>query len=203
MAEGIETPDGRPLDIEAAAEAKAATEQAFARAMASPPDSDTKAPPRRAEKPDRKTAGAAEKPRVARGPGRPPKAAKSAPSGLSRDVRVQGINGLVGVSAAVLAMAGKGTGDQALSADGVTLAMHADPIAQAVADTADQDERFARVVDRLCTAGPYAALIGVMVGVGSQVARNHGIEIPGTMAPDELLKAAEEQAEASANPVAA
>lgn len=191
--EGIETQDGKPLDLDTAAKA----EQDFARAMSTPPDSDEKAPPKRRERAS-KTAVAEEKPRVGRSPGRPSKDAAKAVAGLSHEVRRQGMAGLAQLGAGLCAIVGKSTGQIAYQADAITLASSADDIGEACAQTADQNEQFARVVDKLCAAGPYAALIGVMVGVGSQVARNHGLEMPGTVPPEKLIEAAVQQAEMAA-----
>jgi hypothetical protein len=189
VAEGIETPEGVSLDLDAAAKA----DQDFARAMSTPPDSDQKAPPKRADKAAR-ASDAADKPRVARSPGRPSKAAAAAP-GLSHEDRAKGMAGFTQLGAGLLALAGRAKQSVALKADAITVASNADEIGKAVADTADQDERFAAVVDKLCSAGPYAALISVMVGVGSQCARNHGLDIPGTVPPEKLLEMAEAQTE--------
>jgi hypothetical protein len=193
MAEGIETSDGKPLDLDPAVEA----EQNFARAMATPPDSDDKAPPKRGQR-QSKPSGDADKPRVARSPGRPSKDAAKAVAGLSHEVRKQGMSGLAQLGAGLCAIVGNTSGQLAYKADAIVLASNADGIGEACAATADQDARFAAVVDKLCAAGPYAALIGVMVGVGTQVARNHGVDMPGTMAPEDILKAAEQQIDMAA-----
>lgn len=193
MAEGIETSDGKPLDLDAAKQA----DHDFARAMATPPDSDEKAPPKRGER-QAKPASASDKARVGRSPGRPSKDAAKAVAGLSHQVRKDGMTGLAQLGAGLCAIVGKSTGQLAFQADAITLASSAEDIGEACAQTADQNEQFARVVDKLCAAGPYAALIGVMVGVGSQVARNHGLDMPGTVAPEQLIQAAVEQTEMAA-----
>jgi hypothetical protein len=203
MSEGIQTPEGKPvdLDIEAAAE----TEKAFARAMTEPAG-DEKAPPKRGPGRPPKTSDDGEKPRVRRGPGRPPKAATEAakpkPAGLSHEVRKQGVMGMVQLSAAGCMLAERATGQKAFRADAITLASSADELGEALAATADQDERFARVIDKICAVGPYSALVGVVFSVGSQIARNHGAQLPGTHAPEDLIAMAEGQ-ETHAQPAAA
>ena len=188
MTEGIVTPDGKPVPVELNAPEE--TEKAFARAMSEPAGADDKAPPKRAE---RKPAApkSADKPRVTRGPGRPPKSDSAAKPGLSKELRVQGVAGIVQLAAGGCLLAERGTGQKAYKADAITLASSAADIGSAVADVADQDERFARVIDKVCAAGPYSALISVMFSVGSQIARNHGAAVPGTADPDDLIKAAE------------
>lgn len=194
MAEGIETQDGTPLDLDAAVKA----EQDFNRAMSTPADSDDKAPPKRGQRGPARPSGDSDKPRVGRSPGRPSKDAAKAVAGLSHEIRKQGMTGLAQLGAGLCAIVGNTTGQLAYKADAITLASNAGEIGEACAATADQDERFARVIDKLCAAGPYAALIGVMVGVGTQVARNHGVDMPGTVAPEDILKAAEQQMDMAA-----
>jgi hypothetical protein len=192
VAEGIVTPEGKPVNVDPASAED--IEKQFARAMSEP--GDEKSPPRRAERHQEKTEDS-EKPRVRRSPGRPPKAATEPPKtkspGLSREVRQQGIQGIAQLAAGGCLLAERGTGNRAFRADAITLASSAEEIGSAVADVCDQDERFARVVDKICAAGPYSALITVMFSVGSQLARNHGAQVPGTNDPGELIKMAEAQ----------
>lgn len=192
MAEGVITADGRPLDVDAA---KQEAERGFAAAMAAPAGED-KAPPKRAERQDREPPGS-EKPRVDRKPrGRPPKAASEAAravAALSRDERVLGVKGLVQLGAGLCLVGERITKQRAFRADAITLASSADDLAQAVAGTAEHDPRLAAIVDRICAAGPYAALIQVGFQVGMQLAANHGAPMPGATPPEELIRLAEEQ----------
>jgi hypothetical protein len=190
MPEGVLTAEGKPLDLDAA---KAATEREFAAAMAAPAGDD-KAPPRRAPRP---TAPEDEKPRVKRGrpPGSGTKQAKDqrqSPAALSRDEKVRGIAGLVQLGAGGCLVAERATGSTSFRADAITLASSAGDIAEAVVQTAEVDERFARVVDKVCSVGPYGALIQVAFTVGMQIARNHGAQIPGTQDPSDLIQMAEQ-----------
>ena len=191
MAEGIVTPDGQPVDVDIAATEK--INQEFARTM-SEPAGDDKAPPRRAER-AAKAEGSGDAPRVKRGPGRPSKASsepsKAKITGLSHDARKQGVQGIVQLAAGACLLAERGTGQPAFKADAITLASSAEDLGEAIAATCDSDERMARVVDKLCAAGPYSALITVMFSVGSQIARNHGAAVPGTQAPEDLIAMAE------------
>jgi len=180
----LETADGKPVDVTPVSDA---VNREFAQAMAND-GPDTQAPP------DRRSRPVAAEPK--RKPGRPPKEAKArttaAPGpALSDRQRAEGVKGLAQVGAGLVLMAGKATGNTAFTADAVTIASAAEQIADACVQTAKADPKFAAALDKVCSAGPYAALITVMVGVGSQVARNHkpGLSIPGTVDPAELLAA--------------
>jgi len=110
---------------------------------------------------------------------------------LSHEARKAGVQGVVQLAAGACLLAERGTGQKAFRADAITLASSAEDLGEVLAATADQDERFARVIDRICSAGPYGALIQVAFSVGSQIARNHGAQIPGTAAPEDLIAMAE------------
>lgn len=183
----LKTADGNAVDLDAV---KAEANSAFDAAMAGEAP-EVPAPPKveRAPKDDakprtRRAAPKDEKPRTA------PKV-----SVLSDQQRAQGVAGLVQVGAGACLLAKKATGKDAFQADAVTLASNAEQIADACVQTAKADARFAAALDKVCAAGPFAALIGVMVGVGSQIIRNHrpSMALPGTMHPDDLLKKAEAQ----------
>lgn len=158
---------------------------------------ETKEPPQDLPKRDK-----AEAPKRPRGRPRTDAAQKATPkptpkvsAGLSRNARVQGIQGMVQLGAAGCVILGKVSPahEVAFQADAITLASSADQIAEAIADTCAADERFARVVDRVSTVGPYGALIQVMFSVGMQIARNHGAPVPGH-APEELIQMATQEA---------
>jgi hypothetical protein len=188
MGEGLQTPGGKPVEA-------AEVERDFARAMAAD-TKDASDLPRKS--PDADAAKTAPKRR-----GRPPKAerarvissAPAAATGAQSDAeRREGVKGLVQLGAGVCALVGQQTDSVAFKADAVTLATASDPIAQAVSDTAAKNAQFARVVDKVTQAGPYAALIGVTFGVGVQIARNHGVkaaEMMGAVAPEKLLSEGE------------
>ncbi len=182
----LETADGKPVDVTPDADAVNAQ---FAAAMADD-GPDEQAPPKRQPRP------ADEAPKPKRG--RPPKAEQARTTAKAGTVlddgqRAQGVKGLAQLGAGVALMLGKATGKQAFTADAITIASSADEIADACVQTAKADARFAAALDRVCSAGPYAALVTVGVGLASQIARNHkpSLTIPGTVDPAELLKAQE------------
>ena len=131
--------------------------------------------------------------------GLPPKSeqARTAPAAAAGTVqddgqRAQGVKGITQIGAGIALMLGKATKKDAYKADAGTIASSADQTADACIQVAHTDPKFAAALDRVCSVGPYGALITVAVGVGSQIARNHrpALVIPGTVDPAELLKAA-------------
>ena len=180
----LETTDGAPVAVDADV-----VNQQFAASMAATPGPAEQAPPKR------QPAVAGEvvaKPKRARPP-KDEKARTTAAPGVVLDdgQRAQGVTGVVQLGAGLALMLGKATKKDAFTADAVTIASSADQIADACVQTAKADPKFAAALDKVCSAGPYAALITVAVSVGSQIARNHkpDLKIPGTVNPAELLKA--------------
>lgn len=57
--------------------------------------------------------------------------------------------------------------------DAVAVTDHAPRIADAVQVTADNDPKFAAAMDRILSAGPYAALISAVVPMAVQILHNH------------------------------
>ncbi len=194
----IETLEGKVVDVTPVD--PDAVNQKFDRVMADD-GPDTQAPPRRGPKPPADPD--APKPRR----GRPPKSeqARTAPAAVAGTVlddgqRAQGVKGITQIGAGIALMLGKATKKDAYKADAVTIASSADQMADACIQVAHTDPKFAAALDRVCSVGPYGALITVAVGVGSQIARNHrpALVIPGTVDPAELLKAQDETEKASA-----
>jgi hypothetical protein len=143
--------------------------------------------------------------------GRPPKTDKprvvsrTAAGPLGDEQRIQGVKGLAQIGAGLFLMASKATKKDAYRADAITIASAADDLAQACVETAKADAGFAAALDKVCSAGPYAALISVGVGLASQITRNHrpALKLPGTTDPAEILKAADEQDQETGSGLAA
>lgn len=198
MAEGLQTPDGKKIEV---------TEADFARAMAAPePDEPVAAaPPRKdPDAPYGRTKDGAPK----RGPGgRPskhdaPRAAKAAPntSAVTSETpqqadkrRSDGVKGIVQQAAMATTIAYTVTQDKAFYADAITLTSFAEPMADAVVQTARVNPGFAKLVDRISNIGPYAALGSVVIGMSIQLAANHGLRLPGSSDPAELIEAFEKE----------
>jgi len=180
----LQTPDGDKIEA-----ARAEINAGFDSAMNSDEPAPA-APPRKQPPP---AAPGASQPRAKRG--RPPKddtprtAPKGAPVTLTDDQRRAGAKGLAQVTAGVAMVAAKATGNMAFAADAVTIVSHGDALADACVETAKASPAFAAALDKVCAAGPYAAMIGVGVAIVSQLARNHkpALAIPGTVHPSELL----------------
>jgi hypothetical protein len=189
--EGLSTPDGKPVELTPVAEA----EREFNRAMASDVNNDA-APPRRA-----KPADADPESRPARSrnrPGKNARAAKPAPKPQSDADRKSGIQGLVQLGAMACLMIDQRTPDTniAFKADAITLANASDAISDAVVETAKHNAQFAAMVDKITSAGPYAALIGVTFQVGMQLAANHGVkaaQMMGAGSPEAVVASVEAQ----------
>lgn len=129
-------------------------------------------------------------------PGAPPKVTPRSPSAsrAKPDYR-PGINGLLQLAAAPLAMFGARTGNVAYQADAAALVAYAPPLAAGLQSVADSDPRVAALLDRVLKAGPYAVILTPLVQLGMQLAVNHGL-VPielgaqvGAMAPQDLITA--------------
>lgn len=188
MAPTLETADGRPVEV--TPPDSEAVNREFARVMADDGGPAEQAPPKRQPKPAADPA--APKPRRGRAAkGEQARTSATSGSALSDGERAAGVKGLAQLAAGLTLMAAKATGKDAFQADAVTIVSNAEQIADACVQTAKADAKFAAALDKVCSAGPYAALISVAVGVGSQIARNHkpSLSIPGTVDPAELLGA--------------
>lgn len=125
----------------------------------------------------------------------PPRKAAKKPAakaaGAAPDYRA-GAMALLQLPAVALTVASKFKPTLALDAAAVTL--HAPNLAEAAAMTAQADERFAAILDKALSIGPYGALLGAALGLGMQIAANHGavpvVPEMGILSPEELIAAA-------------
>jgi len=107
-----------------------------------------------------------------------------------REKRVDGILGYAQVIAGVLFQA------PPLRPDAAAIAYYAGPIANEAADIAENDERAARLLDKIAETGPYGALVMALGSLALQVAANHKLVSPGTFGtfpPDEIVKLVTEE----------
>jgi hypothetical protein len=197
MAEGFQTPDGTPVDLEA-------SDRAFAAAMASEPGEATDLPKRPAPVPEE-----AGKPKAAKR-GRPPKSVRSSESvqAVTPELTAKRAGDVAGtvqaVGGAFLAGAAM-TGMDALKADAYSLQGFAEPIGKAAADVAAVDPAFARYIDKSGSGGKvlaYLGLFGTVAGLGAQLAANHGLVKPGTLGahdPADVIAAYEQSESADAD----
>lgn len=187
MPEGLQTASGEVVDLD----------HEFALAMATPEPGEPVAPspPRKVTDPDapygrtkdgtpkrapggRPPKSAYDNPRVTKSPLPPAdaKQAKADPAAL-RKQRAEGVQGVVQIAAAGTLMLHQRTGKDSWKADTLTLTTYAEPLGQAVADTCESNSSFAALVDKVTSAGPYAALVSVGIGLGAQLMANHGMGI--------------------------
>jgi hypothetical protein len=125
--------------------------------------------------------------------GTPPPKRPAAPPKKGRVDYKTGVKGLLQLLSMVpagLARFAKSPKHQAACmADVVAVQMHADPIAEAIDQTAQNDARLAAALDKVLTIGPYGLIIASVMGLGAQIAANHGAVPAGFMgaAPLEFL----------------
>lgn len=202
--ETLTTADGKPVDLPSLEE----QERQFHASMAVPePDEpQAPAPPRvDSEAPFGRKADGTPRQNPP-GPGRGKKGVTQKPSSQSKTKtetadaatqrRVDGVKGIMQLGAGVCMMVSTRGGD-AFKADAVVLAQNAEPMAQACAQVAAENAQFAAILDKVTEAGPYAALLTVTVPMAMQIARNHGVNLPSTQDPAELIAALESPNEAS------
>ncbi len=124
------------------------------------------------------------KSRGGRGPGTRP-AAPPAPSYATITA------GLLQLPAMALAVASKWYKPAAY--DAMAISYHTPAIAQAVGKIADEDARWATVLDKAASVGPYGELTLALMPMLMQFACNHGMLPPnpemGVLDPEELMKA--------------
>lgn len=102
-----------------------------------------------------------------------------------------GVVGLLQIPAFVLGILGRR--NEAFGLDAATVTLHSGNIAEAVNETAQQDERIAAALDKMLEVGPYGALFAAMMPVALQIAANHG-KIPankdlGILSPGDIADA--------------
>jgi hypothetical protein len=191
MTEALKTADGKPVDLDT-------SERQFHAAMAAPAADEPIAPAPPKVDHDaphgRKQDGTPRK--RAPGPGRP-RTAKPAPGKATTPEspqavsqrRTDGVESLVNVGAAVCLGVSTRLGD-AYKADALVLSSAAKPLALACGEVAEQDPRFAKILDRITASGPYAALAATAVPIVAQLAMNHGVKAMAALnavPPEQLL----------------
>lgn len=83
------------------------------------------------------------------------------------DAREEAVNGIGQLVAMVAVLTNQND-------DALAVSTHWPNIATAAADTADNSEGLAKVIDYIMVAGPWAALIGASVPLAIQIMVNHG-----------------------------
>jgi hypothetical protein len=147
-------------------------------------------------RPGPKGSGSSTGPRIAAAP-RPRKSTRPAAAKKNEPDYRPGILGLLQIPAMGLTMLGRQSKNPALQADGMTIAMHAPLLADALNETAKQQPVVARALESIMKAGPYGAIFAAVVPLAMQLAANHSL-IPaspqmGVHTVDDLVAASNAQ----------
>lgn len=148
--------------------------------------------------------GSVRKPRSAPAPGKTA-AAKTARARVGDVDYRPAILGLAQIPQMILGLvsrlAKKPETRQALQLDGISIALHSPPIADALNTTAKTEQGLARLLDNLMTVGPYGLVIAAAVPAVCQVLANHGVVDAnpqmGTYSAEELAEMAGQHLAAS------
>lgn len=102
------------------------------------------------------------------------------------------------LNAGSLLLIGMARRNRAFLADAATVQIHAEPLAAAVNEVAKINPAIARLLESTAPAVPYVMLGNVLLGLGVQIAANHGKKFPappGTQIydPEELAAGMEQQ----------
>jgi hypothetical protein len=133
---------------------------------AAPPKVDHEAPRKQAPQKSRKPRTTK---RASKDTGQP----VESPQAIS-ERRAAGVESLCNVGAALCLGMSVRLGE-AYKADAVVLSSSAAPMAKACTEVAEQDPRFAKILDKITASGPYAALAATAVPIVAQLAMNHGV----------------------------
>lgn len=165
------TQAGAPIEVED-------VEADFARAMAAPAKSETDKldlPPKTADKAKAPATKSTSKPRTTT-KAAAPKTAPATAAGPETDARrAEAGASLFHTGAMGATLAASFTGVEAFNADAHVLVANADGFGQACAELAKTNKSFAKFMDTESSVGAYLMFGSVCLGVGVQIAQNHGI----------------------------
>jgi hypothetical protein len=104
----------------------------------------------------------------------------------------EAVKGLFSIPAAVLIVVGQRAHSLPLLADSVTLQVHGEHVANAAAELAETDPRWAAAIEKIATFGPYGAFFGAALPMVAQLATNHGAPVTltqmfGAQEPEKFL----------------
>lgn len=108
------------------------------------------------------------------------------PVHYNKEARREAINELIGT--AIIPLAAMAAIDQVKDPEGVSpyamdvyaIQMHQGPLTDAIVDIAEQYPVLGAVLDKIGKATPFGALAAAVIGLGVQIAENHGA-LPQTM----------------------
>lgn len=90
-----------------------------------------------------------------------------------------GIRGMLQMVAAPLAIAGMKKPELAM--DAATITLHADSVADGLAEAALEVPQLQAILDRVMAVGPWGAALAPVLALGAQIMANHGLIPAGTM----------------------
>ncbi|MGH7442209.1 MAG: hypothetical protein ACREKE_05980 [bacterium] len=175
MPEGLSLASGETLDLPVPAPTPAEAESSY------------EAPPKREPVDPDAPHGRKANGEPKRGPGgRPAKhdkaRATASPQGSSVDpgsrqaTWVEGLAGVGQIAASGCLVAHQRIKDDvAFAADAIAITQGTTGLAKAIADAGAKDARVAKVLDSICAVGPWGALLTAGLGLGVQLAANHGV----------------------------
>ncbi|MBG0819144.1 hypothetical protein [Planomonospora sp. ID82291] len=117
---------------------------------------------------------------------RPSSTTKKAPAGP--DYRA-GIRGMLQMVAAPLAMAGMRKPE--LMVDAATITLHADAVADGIAEGAADLPQLQMILDRIMAVGPWGVVLAPLLAMAAQILANHGVipaGVMGTLTREELME---------------
>lgn len=202
MTEALLTAEGKPAELDETARAWSA-HMIDAAKVAGQDEPVAPAPPKLDEAPFGRNKKTGEPNKRPPGPGRPPRArtkpkptqSTESPEDVS-ERRTAGVESLFNVGAGMALGLSIRFGD-AYKADAVVLAKSAEPMAKACTEVAEQDPRFAAILDKITASGPYASLFAVSIPIVAQLAMNHGVTAMralNAVPPEQLLAQLDEVA---------
>jgi hypothetical protein len=131
---------------------------------------------------------------------RVPSPAKRSPASRAKPVETDyrpAIVALMQLPAFGLSMLARTTKNEDLASDGITIALHAPNIAEALNETAKQQPGVAAALDNILKVGPYGMLLAAVLPLGLQIAANHKVIPPneqmGVLTKEQLAEAAQGQ----------
>lgn len=113
----------------------------------------------------------------AKSPGRRKRSPVAPAVKFSTQERTRRVFEFLTIPVGAVAVAAQVTQNAPLMADAVVLGHAAPGLAEAVAKVAEQEDKFAQIVDNLISTGPYAALFGAVVPLVVQIAANHSARV--------------------------
>jgi hypothetical protein len=102
-----------------------------------------------------------------------------------RSVYAESVTDLMVLVSGGLAIAAKGSGNAAFLADAIVVEESAPDVGDAFGKLADQNDKVARMLDKLGEVGPYGLVLAAMAPIVTQCMANHGMLPAGMMGTED------------------